>query len=127
MKIINITLICIVIFFFIYLFVKDRVDRPKLMREKGIVLNAWTIEWTFSSKGGRKLKYEFFHKGIKIIGYVPFSEANGNINFVHKYFPIIYEPESGYRDLLIEPKMFKEYNIPFPDSLKWVLPYVSDK
>jgi uncharacterized SAM-binding protein YcdF (DUF218 family) len=123
MKILNLTLISAIILLFVYLFVRDRVNRPKLMKEKGVVLNAWTLEWAFSSKGGRKLKYEFFYQGEKIIRYEPFSEAMGNINFVHKYFPVIYEPKSGNTDLLVEPKMFLEYGIPIPDSLNWVLDY----
>ncbi len=126
MRKINVVLISAIILIFIYLLIKDRVFKPEELREKGIVLNAWTLEWVFSSKGGRHLKYEFFYKEKKIIGYEPFSKATGNINFVHKYFPVIYDPQSENKELLIEPKSFTEYNIPFPDSLKWVLPYVSD-
>jgi len=47
----------------------------------------------------------------------------GNMNFVHQYFPVIYDTIKGYKEILIDPKSFKWYDIAFPDSLKWVLKY----
>ena len=45
------------------------------------------------------------------------------MNFVHQYFPVIYDTIKGYKEILIDPKSFKWYDIAFPDSLKWVLKY----
>lgn len=126
MKKINMVLISAVILFFIYLFIKDRIVKPEELRRKGIIVSAWTLEWVIGSKGSFDLKYEFFYNESRIVGYAPFSKFRGDMNFVHKYFPVIYEPMSGDKELLIEPRRFNEYNIPFPDSLKWVLPHVRD-
>lgn len=127
MKKINLVLVLAVIIIFIFLFIKDRYYKPNELRENGILLTAWTIDWKQSTKAGMGLEYQFYYKGEKIIGYAASKNFKGNMNFVHKYFPVIYAPKYGHKELLIEPRHFKEYNISFPDSLNWVLPYVSDK
>ncbi len=44
---------------------------------------------------------------------------------VNKQFPVIFSSVNpNYNMILILPEDFKEYNVPFPDSLKWVLQYV---
>jgi hypothetical protein len=126
MKKLNLTLVVAVVLFFVYLFVKDRYYKPKELKENGILLTASTMEWQQSTKAGFGLKYEFFFDGKKITGYAASKYFAGNINFAHKYFPVIYAPKYGHKELLIEPRRFKEYNIPFPDSLKWVLPYIKE-
>jgi hypothetical protein len=42
-------------------------------------------------------------------------------NFLYKSFPVIFHPNDPVRsEILITPDRFKRYDLPFPDSLKWV-------
>ncbi len=43
---------------------------------------------------------------------------------IGKSFPVIISTVTGQTELLVTPMQFKKYRLPFPDSLKWVLPYV---
>lgn len=48
----------------------------------------------------------------------------GSIRFINQYFPLIYDSlQPDKQQLLITPEDFKKFDIPFPDSLKWVIPY----
>lgn len=48
----------------------------------------------------------------------------GNDFFVNKTFPIVYyPPRPSISRILITPRDFSDFNMPFPDSLKWVLQY----
>ena len=44
----------------------------------------------------------------------------------NKSFPIAYNKKFGHMlsYILIFPKDYKEFNVPYPDSLKWVLPLI---
>jgi len=55
------------------------------------------------------------------------SIYRGRFDFVGKTFPAIYSPNTNSLKILITPGDFEKFNIPFPDSLKWVLSYISDK
>lgn len=97
----------------------------KELQTQGILLNAKTTNWASSSYMGMDLKYEFYYKGEKLSGANAFNKFRGDPDFVDHYYPVMYYPGlGGHSQLLIEPEDFKEYNIPFPDSLKWVLPYL---
>lgn len=102
------------------------IDKRELHKH-GILLNAKTTNWALSSYMGMDSKYEFYYKGKKIMGANAFEPFRGNRDFENRYFPVMYYPGlGGHNELLIRPSDFKKYNLPFPDSLKWVLPYLKD-
>lgn len=55
------------------------------------------------------------------------SIKSGRFNFVGKNFPGIYSPKTNTLEILIAPVDFKKFDIPFPDSLNWVLQYITEK
>jgi hypothetical protein len=55
------------------------------------------------------------------------SLKSGRYNFVGKTFPGMYSPKTNTLEILIAPVDFKKFDIPFPDSLKWVLEYITEK
>jgi hypothetical protein len=120
----NLFLVFSVVIIFIYLFIKDRYFTPGELKKNGILLTAYTKEWQLSTKAGYGLKYEFFYMGKKNTGWAASKDLKGNLSFENKYFPVLYDPVHGHKELLMEPRIFKEYNIPFPDSLKWVLEFL---
>ncbi len=46
-------------------------------------------------------------------------------HFIGKTFPAMYSPNKDILEVLITPKDFKKFNIPFPDSLNLVIPDAS--
>lgn len=65
---------------------------------------------------------------------IAYQESRGSMNifsnkeiakqFEGKYFPIVYDSLNPKNStLLLIPSDFAAYNLIFPDSLKWVLPY----
>ena len=114
--------IIVIIFLLLLLFIK--ISEVNLVNH-GILLNAKTTEWGVSAKMGLDLNYEFYYKGEKNIRSNAFGSIRGNTAFCNKYFPVMYDPKLGTTQLLIEPSDFREFNLPFPDSLKWVLKYTN--
>ena len=94
------------------------------LKSQGILLNAHTLEWGASAKMGMDLQYEFYYKGKKIIDNNATGVFRGNRDFENKYFPVMYDPTFGASELLMTPTDFEKFNISFPDSLNWVLPYL---
>jgi hypothetical protein len=94
------------------------------LTNKSILLNAKTINWAIGANMSMNLKYEFYYKGNKIIDNNASGSYRGHRIFENKYFPVMYDPILGTSKLLIEPSDFKRFNLPFPDSLKWVLKYL---
>jgi len=106
----------------IYLVISNRT-----LHNNGILLNAKTLEWGSGSKMSLTLKYEFYYKGEKIIRSNAFGPIRGNDDFVGRYFPVMYSPNlGGQSQLLITPDDFIRFNLPYPDSLKWVLVYLKN-
>jgi hypothetical protein len=97
------------------------------LKKDGILLNAKTIDWAIGSKMSLNLKYEFYYNGERVTGASPLSKIRGNPDFENRYFPVMYYPKmGGHSQLLVQPSDFEKFNLPFPDSLKWVLSYLED-
>jgi hypothetical protein len=94
------------------------------LKKHYILLNAKTTSWVVTSKVGLELEYEFHYKGNKIVYNNPFAKFMGNKNFENKLFPVVYDPVLNTAQLLVQPENFKKFNLQFPDSLDWVLPYL---
>jgi hypothetical protein len=89
---------------------------------EGVLCHGTTLEWAFGS-GGLTLKYEFTYQGKKHYSDDPTGKIMGNIEFLNRNFPVMYDPKTGLSQILIQPSDFKKYGLEYPDSLKWVLPY----
>jgi len=100
------------------IFSKNRLDKH------GILLNAHTSEWAHLSTMNTSLKYELYFHGRKILGNNSFKKISGLHDFEDRNFPVMYDTLLGTSQLLIEPADFQEFNIPYPDSLNWVLQYL---
>ncbi len=113
-------LICVSILVGIFLLFRN--DGDTNLIKNGKVLNAKTLNWAVGSKS-YNLKYEFTFKNEVKVSSNAIEKIRGLKNFENKYFPVIYEDGYGLSQILIDPADFKKYHIPFPDSLKWVMPY----
>lgn len=74
----------------------------------------------------------FVQYNFKFNGKIIYSNGNAHKEFaplkrfiVNRQFPVIFSSiDPNYNMILILPEDFKEYNMPFPDSLNWVLQYL---
>lgn len=113
---IMITVIVIGIGFVVY--------RKNRLNKHFVILPAQSKEWKVGVKT-RNLKFEFlFNREVKT-GFTSFPEIQGLMNFENKNFIAVYDSILGASELLILPRNFERYHIPFPDSLNWVLKYLN--
>lgn len=125
-KIVGVIAAVAIVSFYVYQCNMNAYYIPAQLKQHGILLNGWIYDWHIGSKGGKSLAYEFYYKGQRITGYTGLSRNIGYGKFVHAWFPVMYDTAHGHHTMLIEPEDFKEFNITYPDSLSWVLPYFKD-
>lgn len=94
------------------------------LKKNGILVEAKVLRVNFGGKTGGGfqcfIKYKNEEKEIPS----PSSLYKGKIAFIGKIFPAMYLPDKEILEILITPQDFEKFNIPFPDSLNWVMPYV---
>ena len=109
------------------LFISFLILKANKIKKHGVLLNVHTTKWVTGAKLGMSLKYEFYYKGKHLTDSDVFDEFNGNQNFANRDFPVMYyEGLGGDSELLVEPEDFAKFNLSFPDSLDWVLPYLKE-
>jgi hypothetical protein len=75
--------------------------------------------------GGINYTFKIGDKEYKNTGLYPNVYASKGDNLVGKSFPVVYDKDDENNNMmLITPKNFERFNIPFPDSLEWVLKYL---
>lgn len=80
--------------------------------------------------GGLNIEYAFNlnakkYKATLALTTYELSAYNCKNYFIGTSFPVVYDPSNPSNSLLlIRPKDFKRFGIPFPDSLNWVLRYL---
>lgn len=110
----------------IYANAKINSERRKTKILKTFQITSGTVYSSqFVYKRGYKIIYKFKIRTTELEA-AETSHKYDNIHslIIGKSFPIIISTtDSLYRDLLVFPKDFATYNIPFPDSLSWVKEY----
>jgi len=97
--------------------------RQNSLPKNGVIVNGHTLYWAAGSYMSMDLTYEFVYKGERKESDKPINKIRGLRVFENKYFPVFYDPNLGQSQILIDPADFKKFNVPFPDSLSWVLSY----
>lgn len=98
--------------------------RNNQLKSDGGIVYGTIIGYGHSAKSPvLEFKYSFAYNG-KL--YESWSDARVHYlsDFIGKTFPVRYSPRLGIGEMLITPRDFAKYDLPFPDSLKWVLPYL---
>ncbi|SJZ77281.1 hypothetical protein SAMN04488128_1011541 [Chitinophaga eiseniae] len=95
------------------------------------VLTVGTVlEYNINSRGpGGTVKYAYKVKGKLYYSSNPYPEIHrsGKDSIVGKQFPVAYDTaDVDNSRILITTKRFKEFSIPFPDSLLWIEDYETD-
>lgn len=94
------------------------------LKNNGVIVEAKILRVNFGgrSTGGFQCLITYQNETKEISSFSSISK--GKVAFVGKTFPAMYLPSKNILEVLITPKDFKKFNIPFPDSLNWVIPYV---
>jgi len=132
-KIASVFIICF-IGFWIFQFKNTFSNREKRIKKHNISYGQ-TIECSHSSKNGgvQYLDYCFVLNNKKYKNSVAFelkylTRYQCNEFFTNKTFPVVYYPDDPSNNMMIiSPKDFGYYNIPFPDSLNWVKEYIKEE
>ena len=94
------------------------------LRNNGIILVGIVKSSSFHAKSSdTDFQCTFDYKGKKYESECSADVTSSSI-FIGKTFPVILSEVTNNSKMLITPDHFKSVNIPFPDSLKWVLQYV---
>ena len=116
-----IAIVIVIVVFFIYhnLLWAD-------LKYNGVIITGLLKSTSYHSKSSLidfEYSYEFEGKMYKS----SFSSGKKDYSiFIGKSFPVVVSRLTNKSTMLITPSHFNEFNIPFPDSLKWVLQYLKD-
>jgi hypothetical protein len=107
---------------FIFLVIKRGEKREKELKSDFILTNA-NIYASHITKIGFIVDYKFEVYSLFVEGSNTYEiNSSDKYKLVNRYFPVVYSKNNPENcDILIFPDDFKKYNIPFPDSLNWVL------
>ena len=94
------------------------------LKKNGIIVQAKILGVNFGGKvsGGFQCLVNYKNKQMELPS--TSSLKKGKFYFVDKIFPAMYSPNTEKLEILITPVDFEKFNIPFPDSLKWVTDYI---
>ena len=113
--------------FVIWVVVGSFTDQSEL-KKNGVVINVRVVSWVTPSKGSSygSIYCDFVYKNEKYRLPSPTSYGWGLSSLIGKTFPALFSEKKKIVRVLITPKDFKKYNIPFPDSLNWVIEKTSN-
>lgn len=97
------------------------------LKKNGVIVQAKIVRVNFGGKLSGGFNCLIDYKGEHIELPSSSSLKRNKFNFVGKTFPAMYLPSNETLEVLITPVDFKKFNIPFPDSLNWVMQYVLEK
>ena len=97
------------------------------LKEHGVLVTAKILRVNYGGKvsGGFQCAINFKNKYLKLPS--PSSLKRGKLDFIGKTFPAMFLPTNETLEILITPVDFEKFNMPFPDSLKWVMEYVIER
>ena len=106
-------------------------EYDKAIRRNSSITSGTIYEFEKKAKLSAVIKYDFEYEGKKY--YSSSSSSNTGLRWEDEYkilfsqikgkvFPVFFSRDNParYNKILISPKDFEEFNINYPDSLKWV-------
>jgi hypothetical protein len=120
----NKPLVLIVLAVCVCLVVFDCSKKKAILKKNGVITSGRVTKVYPRVKGGIHINYEFYYKGKKIKGSGLYFIRNKYMNeFENRTFPVIYTPDNPtLKQMLIMKSDFNDFDLQYPDSLKWVLP-----
>ena len=95
-------------------------------KKNGLLINAQIIKVVIGGKPAGGFLCRFTYNDEVKENSTPTSLKKGYFDMIGKTFPAMYSPKMGSFEILITPTDFEKFNIPFPDSLNWVIKYTVD-
>jgi hypothetical protein len=99
----------------------------KDLKQNGVIVPTKILNVNSGGKTGGGFQCLIIYKGKSFDRPSGTSISRGRFDFVGKNFPGIYSPNTNSLKVLITPEDFAQFDISFPDSLNWVLPYINGK
>lgn len=112
-------LIILTVFFIIYLIGQNC---TRQIKEDMIIGNGFVFNSKMAHKGGVNIFYSFSFNNT-IVGGTKYLAIPSDLRaiFVNKSFPVVFSSsKTDLNQMLILPKDFERFDLPFPDSLEWI-------
>lgn len=109
------------------LFIITRNKNQDDLKQNGILVSAKILGVNYGGKVSGGFHCLIKYKSEEMEMPSRSSLKSGKYDFVGKTFPAMYSPNTNTLEILIAPVDFEKFNIPFPDSLNWVMQYVLEK
>ena len=93
------------------------------MKRDGLITNGKIRAVSYGGRTSATFEYEFIYDNQRRTSNTN-AGVNSPENFVGKSFPVIVSTFTKKSSILVTPSHFEKYDLPFPDSLKWVLDYL---
>ena len=113
-------------FILIISFIIVRITLQNDLKANGIIVNAKIIRVAIGGKGSGGFICTLSYNNEAKETSTPTTLKKGWYDMIGHTFPGMYSPKTGTLEVLITPTDFEKFNIPFPDSLKWVIKYTID-
>ena len=114
--------IAILLLLCLFIFCRNRMQYD--LKRNGIMVKARIARVNIGGKGSGGFQCNFNFQGKTYEEPSPSTLNSGVYDFIGKTFPAIYSPKYEALEILITPTDFEKFDIPFPDSLNWVMKYV---
>ena len=116
----------IVLVLFIGLIVWRNTNQRSL-KEHGVLVTAKILGVNIGGRvsGGFQCAINYQNNYLKLPS--PSTLKRGNFDFIGKTFPAMFLPRNETLEILITLVDFEKFNMPFPDSLNWVMEYVIER
>jgi hypothetical protein len=101
-----------------------RVWKRGELKRNGVLLTGRIVSHQTGTKSQWWFNYEFRYEG-KVYNKDKSVDVLRLRTFIGKSFPVIFSFQSEQSEMLITPKDFEIYDLPYPDSLNWVKEYVN--
>jgi hypothetical protein len=110
-------------FLFVIICVAWHFYRKSELATNGVILSATISANLVATKSSVMLfEYRFTYGGKSYVHTSPAGVTNAR-TFIGRSFPLRFSPQSGRSELLVTPRHFSRYDLPYPDSLHWVKSY----
>ena len=116
-----------IFFSIIILVVILRITSQSDLKKNGLLVSAKITQVKIGGKTAGGYLCEFTYAGKIKESFTPTTVKHDRYDLIGKTFPAMYSPKMETLEILITPTDFDKFNISFPDSLNWVMPYALEK
>lgn len=110
---------------FVLIVVDWRNSNQRDLKSHGVLIQAYITRVNYGGKSSSGFNCLINYNNKTFQRPTPSTVKRNRSYFVNKTFPAMYSPASDILEILMTPEDFSKFNLPFPDSLRWVVDYLN--